>query len=451
MGKPVFLTLFLVIATAATGGWAWLESTERRREEAQAAFDRKRLALLEAENERLHGILQKQEDARRDAREQRTRREIGGAVSRLRGLPFLKPVVYDTLQRSQMKEVVFRKIAEQYTDEEFKAVEQASIAIGLLPPGYDLKTAYADLLGEQVAAFYDQHAGTLFTFHGERLDLLNNRVILAHELVHALQDQHYHLLALPLELKTNDDRAAAASAVVEGDATLVMNQYLLENLTIQGLGQTAGSLFSQPTRELEAAPRLLREMLIFPYTAGLAFCTRVMEEEGTLEKLYRDLPESTAQILHPELYFAGERPFPIPWPPGPVLGTAPLADNVLGELGTRILLSDWGSEARAADIAAGWRGDRYRVFRTGEKEMALAWCSLWRTPEARDAFIAASREMWSRRYQAKALPPEGALTRFECAGRVLRLIRLPEKNGVLLVDAPDVAWAKALEVLAPGR
>jgi len=445
MGKPIFFTLFFAITTVVAGGWAWLESAERGREQAQAAFERKRLALLENENERLRSVLDGHEKAGREAQETAVRREIEEAAARLRGLSFRKPVDYNTLHRSEVKEVVLRKIAEQYTDDEFEAIRRAYIALGLLPEGYDLKAAYVNLLGEQIAAFYDQHAGKLFMFEDARLESLNNRVILAHELVHALQDQHYNLRALPLELKTNDDRAIAAAAVVEGDATAVMNQYMLENISARGLGQTFASLFTQSIEELQAAPRLLRETLLFPYTEGLKFCMTVLESEGSLDEVYRDVPESTTQILHPERYFAGERPIPVEWPSGEVLGTAPVADNVLGELGTRILLSDWGSEAGAAEIAAGWRGDRYRVFRTGGEGAALAWRTLWRTPEAREAFVAAATEMWARRYRAKPLAANDGVTPFESgAGRVLRLVRLPEKNAVLLVDAPDEPWADAL-------
>src|SRR5207302_7060871 len=142
-------------------------------------------------------------------------------------LNFLRPVTYDVLTREGIKRTIEQKMREQFSEEEFKNVGIGLAALGLLPRDYPLKQKYIELLGEQVAAFYDQHAHKLFMFEDARLDQFQNRIILAHELTHALQDQHFGLEKLPLEMKTNDDRAVAASALVEGDATLVMTQFMM--------------------------------------------------------------------------------------------------------------------------------------------------------------------------------------------------------------------------------
>ena len=133
---------------------------------------------------------------------------------------------------------------------------EAMAAVGLLPEGFPLRQKYIDLLGEQVAAFYDQHAHKLFMYEDASLENAQNRVVLAHELTHALQDQHFGLKRLPLEIKTNDDRAAAASALVEGDATLVMSEYMLKNMSKQML-KDSGLNFTTADSMSEGAERVV--------------------------------------------------------------------------------------------------------------------------------------------------------------------------------------------------
>src|ERR1700678_967258 len=148
-------------------------------------------------------------------------------------------------------------------------------AFGLLPPSFPLKQTYIDLLGEQIGAFYDQHQHKLFMFRDASLENAQNRVILAHELTHALQDQNCGLLKLPLEIKNNDDQAEAASALVEGDATLVMSQYMAQDLTWKTLTDTVTYTISQRMVQIRKAPHYLREMLVFPYIQGQQFCAAV--------------------------------------------------------------------------------------------------------------------------------------------------------------------------------
>jgi hypothetical protein len=116
-------------------------------------------------------------------------------------------VDYKVLNRKEIKQTISGKLAEVFSEQEFKNMTEAMAAIGLLPPGYPLREKYIDLLGEQVAAFYDQHTHKLFMYQDATLDNAQNRVILAHELTHALQDQHFGLKRMPLEIKNNDDRA----------------------------------------------------------------------------------------------------------------------------------------------------------------------------------------------------------------------------------------------------
>ena len=246
--------LCIILATALVASWGWMRQ-ELGRVWTDRSFTAQRLALLEQENRRLTGLWAGNAQAQQSALEAARRSEIEKAVENLRKLPFLKPVVYKQIPRNDLPDVLLQKLSQQVPDREFESEGAALIALGLLPPGTDLKKTYLGLLGEQIGAFYDQHTEELYTFSGHSLDDSQNRVILAHELTHALEDQHFHLARLPLEAQGNDDQALAASALVEGDATLVMNQYMLGNLSTSVLKDDLASAFTTDVRQLVAAPR----------------------------------------------------------------------------------------------------------------------------------------------------------------------------------------------------
>ena len=360
------------------------------------------------------------------------REEVEKAVAAIRGLPFTQPVDYQVLDRKQIQATVAGKLAEVFTEAEFSNLTAAYVRLGLLPPGYPLREKYIELLGEQVAAFYDQHAHKLFMFEDASLENAANRVVLAHELTHALQDQHFGLRKLPLEIKTNDDRAGAASALVEGDATLVMTEFMLKNLSLDSLQEGFAGAFTQNMEQLAAAPRFLRESLLFPYLQGQQFCGAIHSRGGyaALNKAYERPPSSTTQIMHPEKYFSDppEEPIAVEWPNLSVNGEKPIADNVLGEFGINILFAEHKSADAAARAAAGWRGDRYLCYARGE---ALVWKSIWASKADAAEFAEAEKEVLSARY--------GSST-----ARVL-VWAFPREHEVVLIDAPDEEWASALK------
>jgi hypothetical protein len=230
---------------------------------------------------------------------------------------------------------------------------------------------------------------------------MENRVILAHELTHALQDQHFHLSELPLDVKDNDDRAFAAAALVEGEATVVMTEYMLKNFSVNNLGGTIASLFTQNMEELAKAPLYLREMLLFPYLKGQDFTMALLGRGGypRISEAYQHAPESTAQIFHPEKYLTEprERPVRIRFPEGAKPERTPIARNTLGEIGIRLLFTRWLDEAIGESIAAGWRGDRYMAFNSGAG-VSIVWKSEWSSDDDAVEFSDGLRRYVSARY-----------------------------------------------------
>ena len=440
----VTATLLALLAASAAGWGAWWRE---RQALDRLAFPQQRLAFLEAETRRLQSLLADKQRAADAADIQQRRKEIEASVERLRELSFLQPVAYREIPRTELPAILRAKLGQQVPDQEFDHTGVALAALGLIPPGTDLKKTYLGLLGEQVGAFYDQHSQELFTFSGQSLANSQNQVILAHELTHALEDQHFHLVRLPLEAKGNDDRVLAASALVEGDATLVMNRYLIGSLSAATIRESLAATLTTDVRQLAAAPRFLRETLLFPYLRGQEFCQRLYDGGGwpELARAFEHPPASTSLILHPERFLAGpsEEPATVEFPDTQLLGEPPIDDNVLGEFGLRQwLLVRLKDDALAVGTAAGWKGDRYLVY-GGTRAASYVWETVWRSPGEAGTFADAA----SRALGDGATPPSAPATpparTWQRGGRFLSLVLDGAQRRVLIIDAQDAKWFDA--------
>lgn len=377
MSSRVSWLAALVFASLAAGAGI-LGYQEHRRAALDADFAQKRAQLLQADNDRLAALVAQQKKEIDAAYEGEQRKAIEQSVEAIRGLEFKEPVDYETVSRADIKKILTEKLGEQYSDADFAHYGNSLAAFGLVEPGYALKANYIALLGEQIAAFYDQHHHKLFMFENASLHDAQNRVVLAHELTHALQDQHFGLLRLPLEVKNDDDLVIATSALIEGDAMMVMTDYQARNVTMQALADSVSGALSQNMDQLLRVPLYLRETLIFPYSHGKEFCAALYEKGGyeAISEAFRNPPQSSTQILHPEKYFAREEPIRVDWPDTSAAGQKPTDDNVMGEFGIRLLLENEKcvDEQTAISAAEGWRGDRYLVFGDGK---GLVWKTLW--------------------------------------------------------------------------
>ena len=450
MNKRTLAALALLALLAVAGWGAWWQA---RQALAQLAFPQRRLAFLEAETRRLQSLLadkQREVDA---AAVQKWRKEIEASVERLRGLSFLQPVVYKEIPRTELPAILRAKLGQQVPDQEFDRTGVALAALGLIPTGTDLKKTYLGLLGEQVGAFYDQHSQELFTFSGQSLANSQNQVILAHELTHALEDQHFHLANLPLEAKGNDDRVLAASALVEGDATLVMDRYMIGTLSAASIRESLVATVATNVRQLAAAPRFLRETLLFPYLRGQEFCQQLYDRGGwaALARAFEHPPASTSLILHPDRFLddPSQQPAAVEFPDATLLGEQPIDDNVLGEFGLRQWLLTWSrNDTQAAETAAGWKGDRYLVY-GGPQSASYVWESVWRSPGEAAGFGAAAARGLNGGVTALAKSPAAGMdtspeqTWTQGNRRLAVIVNAPGQR-VLVINAQDARWFDAL-------
>jgi hypothetical protein len=257
------------------------------------------------------------------------------------------------------------------------------------PDTLELKRLLLDLYSEQVAGYYDPDSTTLFGVAGA--DRAQLRLVLAHEMVHALQGQY---LALDSILKATDDndRLTAAQSILEGQATLASIEVLAPGQDVTKLPQF-WEMYRDQVRQQQGtmpvfarAPLVVREALIFPYLDGAEFMHwwTTKGPKDTLPYGPR-MPRSTEQILHPERYARGDAPVSLAF--GVDSGVA--YEDDLGESEIRVLLAALaGSDEVQTVVPIGWGGDRYRVYDTPGGP-ALVWYAVWDDAPSADRFLRA--------------------------------------------------------------
>jgi hypothetical protein len=353
----------------------------------------------------------------------RYKRGFEQLLPELRKIPFKREVKRDVTKRENLKTLLLKELEEDLTAEEFRANEMAMKAFGLLPRDFNLKEALAQVYSEEVAAFYDPKTKTMHLIEEpkspprksptllERLfgrkaefDKEEYKTVIAHELTHALADQHYNLDALQKAVKKDDDRSLALSALIEGEATLTMlgasiddwNGKEVVKMPAASLDWTFSLLapflpFMGGGKTLRQSPPIITESMLFPYMKGLVFCAKLANDGGweAIDEAYREPPLSTEQILHPEKYRAKpDRPMVIDLgdlQPGE--SWKELGRNVLGEMQLAVMLRKHGGKP----AAAGWDGDRYAVFEGPKNWLGLVWLSTWDSEddarEFRDGYV----------------------------------------------------------------
>jgi len=270
---------------------------------------------------------------------------------------------------------------EEYSPEEARVEALTYWLLRLIPDAeIDLYQLQIDLLDEQVAGYYDPETAELVVVTDDGTLKPFDKVTLAHEIVHALQDQHFDLVAID-EFGTDRDRTAAITALVEGDASLSMTDYMFNYLDPQELILMLGEslLGGDEYDVLESAPAYIADGLIFSYEAGQEFATALYEAGGyaAIDAALEDPPLSTEQILHPEKYIGPERDEPTEVRNPDVIndlgdGWEVLDSDALGEWDLRMMLTENGIDpTTAATAAEGWGGSWYDIFESESGALAL--------------------------------------------------------------------------------
>jgi hypothetical protein len=323
--------------------------------------------------------------------------EIKARAAEVRELEPLAEVECRFLTR-EAAEAYLRRLVEEEMRVHFREAQPVYELLGFISPGDDLMDLALRLVSSQIVGLYDTDEETMFVIgQDDELDTMGV-ITLAHEFVHALQDQHFDLDAL-LEQEEADedwdwDVDLARTALVEGDATVAETDYVLRFIGLGDLFNLDFAEIERLTSELEDFPEALQQELFFPYTAGADFVTTLFDDGGwmAINGAFDAPPTTTEQILHPEKYLAGETRHEIALPDlTPELGEGweLQTSNTLGEFLLSNHLDTQLSRAEAENAAAGWGGDRWALYSDGAAGMLLLLVVEWDAPEELYEFFAA--------------------------------------------------------------
>jgi hypothetical protein len=385
-------------------------------------------------------------------------------VSRLRELEVKHPVKSALKTRDEIEASVMRDLDESTPPEEFEASQKTLVKMGLIRKDFQLREFIVKLLREQVAGFYEPKSKEFYL--AAWLPLSEQKKVMAHELVHALQDQHFNLRRFEKWPKGDSDAELAAHALVEGEATLVMIQYDLEQSGLRGIDMTRlGSLTDRLSEGdanaddpnypvLSSAPNVLRENLQFPYVYGAGFAQAVLKEGSWrgLDNVYQQLPASTEQIIHPDKYLARDNPVKIEMPAlASILGRAWKQSDadVNGEFGYQVMLGEFIPRAVARAAATGWGGDRYAFYENkASGESTLVQYTTWDTAGDAKEFFDAYSQRTEKRYKVGGPAEANAQPRVYETSEGIVSIELRDKDVVIIEGAQNRKQLATLQARA---
>lgn len=338
---------------------------------------------------------------------------IMAELTAISGLRASRRVACETLSREEVGEFLRKRVKEVATPEEIRAEEITLKKFGLAPPDFDLARTTVDLFTEQALALYDFNRRRLFVT--EAVAARGQEAVLVHELAHALADQNFNLKRFIKQAGKSDDAALARMAVMEGQATWLMSEYMalrmgqsLETSPALVEAMSAPGAAAGQFPVFDAAPLYIRETLMFPYTAGMRFQHAVVKREGrgAFAAVFRRPPVSTRQVLDPEEYFKGTAPASPGLPEFPDRGYRELAAGSFGQLDHAILLEQYAGKPAAA-LAARLRGGRYEVREhRARRRVVLAYASEWESGAAAREFFGLYRRVLAGKWKRMAAATE---------------------------------------------
>jgi hypothetical protein len=336
-------------------------------------------------------------------------------VADLRGLKIQAEVPRYLISTQRAKEMLTSSLLSDEGRSQLHDLARALSAFGLIKPTYDLSNYVINASVDALGGFYEPWSKNIFVL-GTQFNGLE-RYVYAHEFDHALVDQHFLISEMGVypQCLLDSEQCSAVRALIEGDATLLMNQWLRQYAGPADLHDLAN--YHPPAQALaeDFTPPAITQDLLFPYIQGEAFIEHLYQKGkwAAVNKAYAALPGTTEQILHPEKYDSREPAIPV--------GAASLeqqlgpewqqiASDSFGEWNTYLLLA-YGADLEAQltpeiaeEAAAGWGGDHYQVFlqsKTNQTALALNW--VWDSPQDADEFIRAMRDHLDARFRGNKL------------------------------------------------
>ena len=382
---------------------------------------------------------------------------VKGGIQQLRHLSFVRDVPFISKSNDEARQMMAAKLTRDNSEEELRIGGQVGIMTGLFPAGTDLKRKQIELMNQEIAGFYDPHDKVMVEVRGKRAlgnaiagrPQFANELLEAHELTHALQDQHFDLEAMLTQVKDNDDEEIALHSVIEGDATLAGMAYIAGGLTEELEQKILDHFATMPATfqpESSGIPLALSAPLMFQYVEGTRFVAEAWQRGGwaAVDAIYRDPPRSTQEIMNPALYF-DQRPPTMKLTLDGYMALLPgwrIADeDTIGELLMKLILQrNLPPQSPALNLCAQWRAD-HMIALQKVSALAVIWMITFRDRASAQDFAAVYAAMLD---QIKT-PATGYRVSTE-ANNVLVLIG-PES--IPLTELASAVWKATTIAIAP--
>ena len=369
--------------------------------------------------------------------------EVAKQVEQIRGWKFKRPVDKGVYSKEELRTFIENKIDKEYSPAEIRDSEQFLKTIGAIPKSTSLRETLTDILLDQIGGFYDPETQSFYMIdRGVDYGPIVDRIFIAHELTHALDDQYIDLDSLMSARERTEDGEFVTGALVEGSATALMTQYVTQavqsgDIGVEDLTDIMKSEAAQG-KKLQEAPPYFR-MLLAHYACGMHFIVegKLTAFLGTEQKdisgenflrAVADPPTSSEQIIHPEKY----------WNPttrdDPVILDDAVMKSVLQTLGIQVAATNTAGEALMAivssppdrpfnamasgmaaywtnDAAMGWGGDRFYLLEVSgrshsPKNIPAIWITVWDTTRDRDEFMETYESMVTNPDRRSFLPDD---------------------------------------------
>jgi len=341
-----------------------------------------------------------------EARRETIKQEVMPKVAELRGLSFTADVPIRAVTQSDVASYVRKAIEEDMTPEEFEGYQRVLVYLGLLRAGTDLRETVINTYSQQIAGYYDDEKKYFAIVERDSTPAALDSMTVAHELTHALQDEHFDLKAMRKMVEHDDDAGLAVMALAEGDASDIMLRFATKSYA-RGKGQvkdyTPFLSVSLGAQSIPDLPMILAQDMIFPYTYGTRFATAVMKRagDGALDRAFADPPVSTEQVMNPDKYLRRDEPFMIEIADlsGKLgKGWRQIDSEPLGQFNLGIYLSSNLGAYGIEDLIEPWKGDTLAAYSGPDGELFLIYYSTWDTPQAAANFAAGYRRLLETRF-----------------------------------------------------
>ena len=376
-------------------------------------------------------------------------------MSRITGLPIHAPLKKRIVARAEIRKILEQNLHEEYTPQEIHVQEMVLRAFGLVSRDFELAKFLINFYTEQAAGAYDPRRKTMFIADWPTEEM--QRLVLAHELTHALQDQSFDMDKFLHAERQNDDATNARQAVVEGYAMAATMQQMLGSVDLASVPSLAPLMASMVNKQMgefpafTSAPFFFRMQALFPYAQGMGFMQRGLQLGGwkKLNALFSNPPTTTREIFEPSVYF-DQQPLPaisLSRPPAleGMTGIKRLTENNVGELGYYSLLGQLISEDEAKTVAAGWLADRFILYEGARADQfALVARTRWSSAETALAFFRDYHTILSKKYPELTADKRSSTDLFVGAATNGQVILLRQGDECLWAEGVPAAQTDAM-------